>query len=129
MPVGERIALAKQAWNIAARRLTAQGLAPLPRILSALDISRATWYYYGRQKVEADRKREEEDQKTLALITQVLQEHPRYGYRRIQEELKRKGMRVNGKRIRRLLNDFHLALKRGLRVTRSVACNPNPTLS
>lgn len=115
MPVGERIALAKQAL--------AQGLAPLPRILSALDISRATWYYYGRQKVEADRKREEEDQKTLALITQVLQEHPRYGYRRIQEELKRKGMRVNGKRIRRLLNDFHLALKRGLRKPK-----PNPLL-
>ncbi|MEZ0320909.1 MAG: hypothetical protein ABWJ63_03140 [Thermus sp.] len=43
MPLGERIALARQAL--------AQGLAPLPRILSALDIPRATWYYYQRQKV------------------------------------------------------------------------------
>jgi hypothetical protein len=50
MTLGERIDLAREAL--------AQGLAPLPIVLSALEIPRATWYYYRKQKVEADRKRE-----------------------------------------------------------------------
>jgi hypothetical protein len=53
MTLGERIDLAREAL--------AQGLAPLPIVLSALEIPRATWYYYRKQKVEADRKREEEE--------------------------------------------------------------------
>jgi transposase len=47
MTLGERIDLAREAL--------AQGLAPLPIVLSALEIPRATWYYYRKQKVEADR--------------------------------------------------------------------------
>lgn len=123
MPVGERIALARQAQNVAAKRLTAQGLAPLPRILSALDIPRPTWYYYQRQKVEADRRRQEADEKAVALMREVLGEHPQYGYRRLARELRRRGVVINEKRIRRLLNDFHLALRRGLKKPK-----PNPLL-
>ena len=43
MTLGERIDLAREAL--------AQGLAPLPIVLSALEIPRATWYYYQKQKV------------------------------------------------------------------------------
>jgi len=43
MTLGERIDLAREAL--------AQGLAPLPIVLSALEIARATWYYYQKQKV------------------------------------------------------------------------------
>ena len=43
MTLGERIDLAREAL--------AQGLAPLPIVLSALEIPRATWYYYRKQKV------------------------------------------------------------------------------
>lgn len=107
MPLGERIALARQAL--------AQGLAPLPRILSALDIPRATWYYYGRQKVEADQRRREADEKDLALMREILGEHPQYGYRRLAQELRRRGVVINEKRIRRLLNEFHLVLGRKVR--------------
>ncbi|MEJ5336205.1 MAG: hypothetical protein WHT26_02770 [Thermus sp.] len=64
MTLGERIDLAHQAL--------ARGLAPLPIVLRALDIPRATWYYYLRQKPLADKKREEEDQKAKALIEAIL---------------------------------------------------------
>lgn len=49
MTLGERIDPAREA--------RARGLAPLPIVLSALEIPRATWYYYRKQKVEADRKK------------------------------------------------------------------------
>ncbi|WP_416376371.1 hypothetical protein [Thermus sp. PS18] len=35
-------------------------------------------------------------------------------------------MVINEKRIHRLLNEFHLALGRRVRVTRSVPCPPSP---
>jgi hypothetical protein len=79
MTLGERIDLAREAL--------AQGLAPLPIVLSALEIPRATWYYYRKQKVEADRKREEEERRLKRAIEEILLEHPEYGYRRVTEEL------------------------------------------
>lgn len=115
MSVGERIALAKEAL--------AQNLAPLPRILSALEIPRASWYYYRRQKVEADKRRKAADEKAVALMMEVLRDHPQYGYRRLHQELKRRGVVINGKRICRLLRDFHLALGRSARKPK-----PNPLL-
>jgi putative transposase len=78
MTLGERIDLAREAL--------AQGLAPLPIVLSALEIPRATWYYYQKQKVEADRKREEEERRLKRAIEEILLEHPEYGYRRVTEE-------------------------------------------
>jgi putative transposase len=115
MTLGERIDLAREAL--------AQGLAPLPIVLSALEIPRATWYYYRKQKVEADRKREEEERRLKRAIGQrqgrylaeILLEHPEYGYRRVTEELHRKGIPINHKRVHRLLQDFHLSLKRTAR--------------
>ncbi|RTH18047.1 hypothetical protein CSW41_06785 [Thermus scotoductus] len=56
-------------------------------------------------------------------IEEVLLEHPEYGYRRITKELQRKGIPVNHKRIHRLLQDFHLFLKRTTRRPK-----PNPLL-
>jgi len=48
----------------------------------------------------------------------VVEDHPAYGYRRIQAELEaRYGERVNHKRLRRLLSEWALALRR--RVARS----------
>ncbi|GGN06631.1 hypothetical protein GCM10007092_21900 [Thermus composti] len=115
MTLGERIDLA--------REVLAQGLAPLPIVLSALEIPRATWYYYRKQKLEADRKREEEDLRLKRAIEEVLLEHPEYGYRRVTQELHRKGIPVNHKRVHRLLQDFHLSLKRTARRPK-----PNPLL-
>ncbi|WP_409359816.1 IS3 family transposase, partial [Hydrogenibacillus schlegelii] len=53
----------------------------------------------------------------------MLQEHPEYGYRRLEAELRRRGMVVNGKRVRRLLHTFELSLTRKVRKPK-----PNPLL-
>uniref|UniRef100_UPI001FAB31F4 IS3 family transposase n=1 Tax=Thermus neutrinimicus TaxID=2908149 RepID=UPI001FAB31F4 len=79
--------------------------------------------YYQRQKVEADRRRQEADEKAVALMREVLGEHPQYGYRRLARELRRRGVVINEKRIRRLLKEFHLALGRKVRKPK-----PNPLL-
>jgi putative transposase len=73
--------------------------------------------------VEADRKREEEERRLKRAIEEILLEHPEYGYRRVTEELHRKGIPVNHKRVHRLLQDFHLSLKRTARRPK-----PNPLL-
>jgi putative transposase len=39
--------------------------------------------YYRKQKVEADRKREEEERRLKRAIEEILLEHPEYGYRRV----------------------------------------------
>ncbi|WP_415579372.1 IS3 family transposase, partial [Hydrogenibacillus schlegelii] len=51
----------------------------------------------------------------------ILREHPEYGYRRLEAELRRRGMVVNGKRVRRLLHTFELSLTRKVRKPK-----PNP---
>jgi putative transposase len=86
MTLGERIDLAREALAQRQGSLTAD-LAPLPIVLSALEIPRATWYYYRKQKVEADRKKEEEEHRLKRAIEEILLEHPEYGYRRVTEEL------------------------------------------
>ncbi|RLG19953.1 hypothetical protein DRN74_06185 [Candidatus Micrarchaeota archaeon] len=46
-------------------------------------------------------------------MLQVVEEHPAYGYRRIKVELAAAwGVRVNHKRLRRLLSEWDLALRR-----------------
>jgi len=46
-------------------------------------------------------------------ILKVVEEHPAYGYRRIQAELEaRHGIKVNRKRLRRLLSEWDIALRR-----------------
>lgn len=116
MSLGERMELAHQAL--------AQGPAPLPIVLRALDIPRATWYYYLSQKPLADQKREEEDRKAREHIEAILLEHLEYGYRRLDEALRRRGIVINAKRIRRLLKDFGLGLKRKARKPK-----PNPLVA
>jgi putative transposase len=103
--------------------LAREALAPLPIVLSALEIPQVTWYYYGKQKVEADRKREEEERRLKGAIEEILLEHPEYGYQRVTQELQRRGLKVNHKRIHRLLQDFQLSLKRTARKPK-----PNPLL-
>jgi putative transposase len=73
--------------------------------------------------VEAQRKREEEDQRAKELIEAILLEHPEYGYRRIEQELRRRGIVFNHKRIQRLLQDFQLSLRRTAKKPK-----PNPLL-
>lgn len=51
----------------------------------------------------------------MQTIREIIAEHPAYGYRRILPELReRTGLRVNHKRLRRLLREHDLGLRRCL---------------
>jgi transposase InsO family protein len=57
----------------------------------------------------------------LSLIEDVLLRFPTYGYRRVTKQLQREGLRVNHKRVLRVLrdNDLLAVVKRGTRTTQS----------
>ena len=60
-------------------------------------------YYYRRSHAD--------DQDRRDLIEQIALEFPRYGYRRMAVELRRRGARVNHKRVLRLLREDHLLVQ------------------
>jgi putative transposase len=73
------------------------------------EVSRAGYYRQLHEKVP-----KEEAMAVRAAIQQIVLEHRRrYGYRRVTAELRRRGMRVNRKRVARLMQeDQLLALRR-----------------
>ena len=50
----------------------------------------------------------DEDEKLRQQIECIHKEFPGYGYRRIERELKRRGIAANAKRIRRVMKAFGL---------------------
>jgi len=67
-------------------------------------LSRST-YYYTLKKKDPDW----DNQKIMAEIKAIYEEHKhRYGYRRITVELRRRGLLVNHKKERRLMNKLKL---------------------
>ena len=80
----------------------------LNRCLRALSLSKSTWHRH-RCRSEVSRADAELKEKVL----EVVEEHPAYGYRRIQAELAAHyGLKVNHKRLWRLLSEWDLALRR-----------------
>lgn len=78
----------------------------LRRACRLLSVARSTLGYASRLSVR--------DAEVLAAIRHVAQQHPRFGYRRVWALLRRQGMRVNHKRVRRLwrVHGFHLRVRR-----------------
>ena len=82
----------------------------LQRCLSAVALPASTWYYRQQRRDPAVR-----DEPLKAVIRQVIEDHPDYGYRRIVPEVgERTGEPVNAKRIRRILSTYQLGLRRAL---------------
>jgi putative transposase len=80
----------------------------LNRCLRALSVSKSTWHRHQRRP-----KVSPQDEELKEKVLQVVEDHPAYGYRRIKVELEaRHGIKVNHKRLRRLLLEWDLALKR-----------------
>ena len=78
--------------------------------LRAVGLSKGTWHYRQRRRSRAER-----DAALKAEIVSVIESHPGYGFRRIQAELKaRLGGPINHKRLRRVLNQYDLGLRRCL---------------
>lgn len=89
--------------------MSLQGALSVERMCQLAQVSRAGFYRSLRQ-AEPDR----EEMELRTAIQQIFLEHRRrYGYRRISQELRRRGMVVNRKRVQRLMQtDNLLALQR-----------------
>ena len=89
--------------------MSLQGAISVERMCQLAHLSRAGFY---RSLQQADPDREE--MALRSAIQQIFLEHRRrYGYRRISQELRRRGMVVNRKRVQRLMQtDNLLALQR-----------------
>ena len=99
-----------QRIELVAEHQAEQGLN---RCLEALCVSKGTWHYRVRGgSKQAERKARAEALRTS--VVEVIRSHPSYGYRRIRPDLEEAiGQVVNGKRLRRLLNEWELNLCAG----------------
>jgi putative transposase len=67
-------------------------------VCEVLDLPRSSYYWQGQEKAG--------DQELIEAIEQVIMRWPYYGYRRITQQLKRKGYAVGETRVRRLLREL-----------------------
>ena len=77
-------------------------------------------YFYDPKVSRAER--EEQDADLRSKIEEIRVELPRYGYRMLVPELKKKGIKVGERRVRRVLKKFSLQirpLKKFIRTTQS----------
>ena len=71
---------------------------PIKLLCDVLDLPRSTYYHQQQEKAG--------DKELLAAIEQIIMKRPYYGYRRVTQQLKRKGDVVGETRVRRLLKDL-----------------------
>ena len=84
-----------------------------------IELSRSTYYYKSRSQ-EA---KLEEDVKLRDRIERIVVEFPGYGYRRVTHELHRQGLRVNHKRVLRLMRQAELLCRRRRRFVATTNSN------
>jgi len=72
-----------------------------------LKMARSSYYY---QKV-FDLQKEKEEADLRDRIEKIVVEHERYGYRRVTAQLQREGLRVNHKRVQRIMQEEELICK------------------
>jgi len=80
------------------------------RSLAALGVSKGTWHY--------QQKRKEYVRKYASLrkpLLAIARKHPHYGYRKVTEELRAQGWRVNKKVVQKLQKAWELPLLRKIR--------------
>lgn len=80
-------------------------------------------FYYKKRK-----RRKPTDEELLALLRKVIEEFPRYGYRRVTAAIRREGFQVNRKRIYRLMKEARLLCrpKKRFRVYTTDSNHPYP---
>jgi len=92
-----------------------QGSLNIERMCQLAGVSRAGFYRSLQERAPV-----EEEMETRSAVQSIALEHRRrYGYRRITSELRRRGMRVNHKRVLRILREDNLlgVQRRAFRVT------------
>jgi putative transposase len=84
-------------------------------LIEVSGLPRATYYYHARRLEEADKDKEVKEQ-----ITDIYHEHKgRLGYRRITLELRRIGMKINHKKVQRLIRQLGLICRVRIKKYRS----------
>jgi transposase InsO family protein len=84
--------------------MSMQGSSSIERMCYLAQVSRASFY-----RSLAEQMPQEEEMELRAAIQEIAVEHRRrYGYRRITAELRRRGMRVNHKRVLRMMTEDNL---------------------
>src|SRR6185312_16576288 len=84
--------------------MSLQGSLSVERMCQLAQVNRAGFY----RSLQA-RAPHEEEMELRAAIHQIFLEHKRrYGYRRVTEELRRRGKQVNRKRVQRLMQQDNL---------------------
>jgi putative transposase len=84
--------------------MSMQGKLSIERMCQLAAVSRAGFYRSLREQEPV-----EEEMQVRSTIQQIFAEHKRrYGYRRVSAELRRRGMRVNRKRVARLMREDNL---------------------
>ena len=102
------------------RALVESGFAKVSQACRALSLSPASFY--------APCKRSHESVAIEHKTVQMSQKHPRYGYRRVTEMLKREGLLVNVKRIQSIRKKHGLQVRKKQRRTRRVLENDSKRL-
>ncbi|MCK5139476.1 MAG: IS3 family transposase, partial [Thermodesulfovibrionia bacterium] len=72
-----------------------------------LNMARSSYYY----KEGNDFRKQKEDADLRDRIEKIVVEHERYGYRRVTAQLKREGLKVNHKRVQRVMRQEGLICK------------------
>jgi putative transposase len=83
-----------------------QELGSVSKACKVTRLSPSSYYY--KPNTSSAKKRDAEDEKLRRQIDDIHAQFPGYGYRRIERELDRRGVRVNAKRIRRVMKRFGL---------------------
>ena len=75
---------------------------PVQLLCEVVDLPASTFYYQSSKSEELDLR---------AALEGIAVEHPRYGSRRLTEELKRTGWQINRKRVQRLMQEENLLVQ------------------
>jgi putative transposase len=88
----------------AAKYLVEEGLSTATQACRALSLPRSSFYLVSRKNPK--------NHKLNQKIVQLSEEHPRYGYRRITALLRRRGRKVNLKRVQRVRREAGLQVRK-----------------
>jgi transposase InsO family protein len=85
------------------------GVYGVARLCRVLAVKRRQGYYEWLAAAPARQARADDDEQLAQLIRQIQAEHPGYGSPRITAELRRRGLRINRKRVERVMRERGLA--------------------
>jgi transposase InsO family protein len=83
-----------------------QELGSISKACQVAGIPSSTFYY--KPDKQHRKRRDDEDETLRQQIERIHEEFPGYGYRRLTRALKRRGLNVNEKRVRRVMRKFGL---------------------